>query len=62
MKYIHKKTGNIYRLLAFATDCTNIRDGENVIVYRLEDNAHDIYVRNAKEFNEKFKIYETDNE
>jgi hypothetical protein len=54
MKYKHNKTGNIYRLLAYATDCTNSRDGTGVIVYCPDDNEHDVFVRDAEEFEHKF--------
>lgn len=52
--YIHNKTGNRYRLLAFGTDCTNSRNGTPVAVYCPDDNEHSIYVRDLAEFREKF--------
>ena len=54
MIYKNKKTGNLYRLLAVATDCTNSRDSSNVIVYCPDDNEHSIFVRDIDEFNDKF--------
>ena len=54
--YKHKKTGNIYRQLAIATDCTNSRDGVVVVVYCPDDNGHTIYVREQAEFDEKFEL------
>lgn len=58
MKYIHKKNGKIYRLLAAGTDCTNSRDGVAVAVYCPDDNGQEIYVRERKEFEEKFELIE----
>lgn len=56
MRYRHKKTGNIYRHLAWATDCTNERDGTSVVIYCPDDDEHTIYVRDAKEHEEKFDM------
>ena len=47
--YKNKKTGKIYKLLAYAIDATNKRDGLPVIVYCPDDNGHSIYVREEKE-------------
>lgn len=55
MIYRHIKTGNLYRLLAHAIDCTNERDGTPVNVYTPLDDAHTIYVRAEAEFAEKFE-------
>ncbi|MEQ1639159.1 MAG: hypothetical protein ABL903_21075 [Methylococcales bacterium] len=55
-KFIHLKTGKIYRQLACATDCTSARDGTGVIVYCPDDDEHDVFVREAQEFEEKFKL------
>lgn len=54
IKFKHNKTGNVYRLLAYATDCTNARDGTSSIVYCSEDNENTIYVREQQEFFDKF--------
>ena len=54
----NKKTGNIYRLLAFAIDSTNQRDGLKVVVYCPDNNEHSIFVREEKEFFNKFEITE----
>jgi len=56
MFYIHVKTGKIYRLLAYATNCTNAQDGELMAVYCPNDNGSDIYVREIDEFNEAFTL------
>ena len=55
MMYVHKKTGNRYRLLAHAVDCTNSRDGTMVAVYAPDYNGHTVYVRELTEFEEKFE-------
>lgn len=60
MRFRHNKTGNIYRHLAYATDCTNCRDGTGVVVYCKDDNEHDIFVRDAKEFEQKFTLLTDD--
>jgi Pyruvate/2-oxoacid:ferredoxin oxidoreductase delta subunit len=54
MKFKHNKTGNIYRLLAHAIDCTNSRDGTACIVYCPDDAENTIYVREDQEFFDKF--------
>jgi hypothetical protein len=53
MKFVNIKTGNIYELLHFALDCTNVRDGTKVVVYKKLD-APAIYVRDYDEFYLKF--------
>ena len=44
--------------LANATDCTNERDGLGVVVYGPYDDGNTIFVRDEKEFFEKFEIVE----
>ena len=56
MKYRNIKTGNIYRWLATGIDTTNERDGLPVVIYCPDDNEHTICVREAKEFDEKFRL------
>lgn len=58
MKFRHKKTGNIYRVLAFGIDATNSRDGVPVVVYCPDDNGNSVYVREQSEFDEKFEKFE----
>lgn len=55
MIYKHLKTGNLYRVLHLALDCTNSRDGTSVIIYCPADNRDAIYVREVKEFEAKFE-------
>lgn len=58
MKYKNNKTGDIYSLWDEAIDCTNSRDGTKVIIYYKEDDDSIVFVREAKEFYEKFTFYE----
>ena len=55
MLYRHLKTGNLYRYLALAIDCTNSCEGTPMVVYCPDDNEHSIYVREEKEFHKKFE-------
>lgn len=57
-RYRNKKTGGVYLKLANATDCTNERDGLGVVVYGPYDDGNTIFVRDAKEFDEKFELVE----
>ena len=57
MKYRNKKTGEIYRHLAFGIDKTNSRDGVPVVIYT-PDSKHVICVREQVEFELKFEIME----
>lgn len=52
----HNKTGNLYRWLGAATDCTNSRDGTCVVIYSPVSGpkAGHWFVRECKEFCEKF--------
>lgn len=54
MLYRHLKTGALYRLLAFATDCTNALHGRTMAIYCPDDNEHTIYVRELEEFETRF--------
>lgn len=62
MKYIHKKTGNVYRHLAVAVDATNARENLPVeqrlmVVYCPDDDEHTIYVRDQAEFEDgRFEV------
>ena len=55
MLYRNKKTGDTYRHLAHAIDATNQRHGAPLVVYCPDDNEHSIFVRDAAEFERKFK-------
>lgn len=54
MLYRHLKTGNLYRLLTVAVDCTNALNGRSVAIYCPDDNEHSIYVRELEEFESRF--------
>lgn len=56
MLYKNKKTGNIYRHLAFGINATNKVDGQKVVIYCPDNNEHTIFVREEKEFFETFDI------
>ena len=60
MRFRNNKSGEIYRHLAYATDCTNSRDGMGVVVYCKDDNEHDIFVRESEEFEQKFTLLTDD--
>ncbi len=48
----NNKTGKYYAILHNAIDCTNERDGLDVVVYK--DTNHQIFVREKEEFWQKF--------
>ena len=48
--------------MTHAIDCTNSRDGTETVVYCPEDDFTEIYVREAKEFNERFTLIGESNE
>ena len=53
----HLKTGVIYKMLYEAHECTNSRESLKYVVYvEADDEEHyDVFVRESKEFFEKFK-------
>jgi hypothetical protein len=57
-KFRNKKTGNIYRLISYAVDCTNERDGTPVVVYCPDSEKETIYIREKEEFFKKFEAVE----
>jgi hypothetical protein len=54
VKFKNNKTGNIYRLLGYALDCTNSRDGTPCVVYYPDECDNTLYVREQTEFFNKF--------
>lgn len=54
--WVHKKTGTLYMKMYDAIDVTNSRDGIKVVVYANEQDM--VFVREKKEFEEKFYIKE----
>ena len=52
MKAKHKKTGKIYSIMSCAIDCTNSRDGLEVVIYT---DGNLVFVRELIEFAEKFE-------
>jgi len=53
-KYRNIKNGNVYTILNQAIDCTNERDGTEVIIYYPENKKELLCVREKKEFFIKF--------
>lgn len=54
--WVHKKTGNLYTLDDFAIDATNSTEGRIMVIYhRAGIRDIDLYVRELKEFLEKFE-------
>ena len=53
-KYRNIKNGNVYIVINQAIDCTNVRDGTEVMVYYPENNKDLLCVRDKKEFLVKF--------
>lgn len=54
-RFRNKKNKKIYIYLADGIDCTNIREGTKVAIYHPDDNENTIYVRESKEFFNKFE-------
>lgn len=54
--YLNKKTGYVYRVLGVATDATNARDGNTVVIYEryAADYSMEFFVRDLDEFKVKF--------
>jgi hypothetical protein len=53
--YRNKKKQSLYRVLHHAIDCTNERDGTKVVVYTNVEGEPLVFVREEKEFQEKFE-------
>lgn len=58
--YKHNKTGNDYVLIGYAINCTNERDGEEIVIYRKLYETQ-MFVRNKQEFLQKFTKHDHDN-
>ena len=56
LKYLNKKTGNIYRVICVAQDATNIREGNAVVLYKrfAPDYSIEFFARDLDEFKVKF--------
>lgn len=50
---IHKKTGNVYRVVGCAINATNAQDGQPMVIYERDGLT---FVRKSKEFEKRFKI------
>lgn len=53
-RWKNNKNGQIYNLIAQATDCTNSRNGTPVVIYSPEENPSRLFVRAVWEFEVKF--------
>lgn len=60
-KWANKKTGKLYVIFDVCIDKTSERDGLPVIIYRSVDVGSPLFVREKKEFLQKFegRPYET---
>ena len=57
--YKNNKTGDDYLYLTTCINATNVNNGQNMIAYVTKDTTHKtIYVREEKEFYEKFTLVE----
>lgn len=54
--FINNKNKRRYIILAYAISATNSNEGEEMVVYFDEKDRSKIFVREQKEFNEKFTI------
>lgn len=54
MLWRNNKNQNLYKILHYATDCTNSRDGAKVVVYCPVDRLEQVFVRDEAEFMLKF--------
>lgn len=54
-KWEHKKTGKIYTVTGIGVNCSNKNDGEIIVIY---ERCGITYVREEKEFHEKFEKVE----
>ena len=53
-RWKNNKTGQIYSLIAQATDCTDVRYGTPVVIYSPEENPSQLFVRAVGEFEVEF--------
>lgn len=60
-RWVNRKTGGHYRVVALALDATNARNGSCVVVYRTEgERDHQRFVRDRDEFLAKFAAQPAD--
>jgi hypothetical protein len=61
METIHKKTGDIYVVIETdVINATNGREHERMIIYRKKGNTLKTFVRESKEFFEKFDVEDSE--
>jgi hypothetical protein len=57
--YKNKKNGQLYKIIDFVINCTNEQDGQHMVEYvKVSNNETQVFVREIKEFCEKFEFYE----
>lgn len=54
-QYRNNKTGDIYKTILAATDCTNKNKGKTMVVYLSQKN-NEVYTREITEFLDKFTL------
>lgn len=64
--YRHKKTGKLYQVadtMGFlkVINTTNAQDGQEMVMYLDPKKPNKIFVREKKEFEEKFTLFKTSN-
>lgn len=59
-KFKHLKTGNIYEMLRDdVINCTNVNDGQVMVLYKSDKHPDMIFVREKTEFYSKFEPLKT---
>jgi len=55
IRFKNKKNKKTYIYLSDGIDCTNVREGTRVVIYHPDNNENAIYIREYKEFFDKFQ-------
>lgn len=56
--FINKKNKKVYRVFGYVTNATNAQDGQIMVLYAGDEGK--LFVREGKEFQEKFERFELD--
>lgn len=56
--YSNIKHRELYKVIALSTDCTNERDGNEVVVYSPVNDPNKVFVRDMAEFKHKFEQHQ----
>ena len=54
--YSHNKTNKVYAVMGKAVNCTNSQEGQTMVMYMAGDFQGPMFVREIKEFVEKFTL------